>query len=123
MQKRIAAGGNDYRIDHKRHSTADFADKDRLIPRATTETISPEQSKPVFTAAIGKLFGENIDLCAHHFGADRFDSRNVAGRFGDDACNGRQAINPERAECFKVGLDAGSGAAVRSGDGERDGNL
>jgi len=40
-----------------------------------------------------------------------------------EAGDGARAVNAQRGERFQIGLDARAAAAVRAGDGERDGQI
>jgi hypothetical protein len=51
------------------------------------------------------------------------NARDFARRFRDDASDGGKSVNSARGERLEIGLNSGSGAAVGTGDGERDRNF
>src|SRR6266496_2897476 len=59
---------------------------------------------------------EHFDLLANNFRADWLDPRNFSGNLRDDAGDGGQSIDTACRECFNVGLNAGTRAAVGTRD-------
>ena len=85
--------------------------------------ISLEYKQSGLDRSDGKAVEQNLDLLAHDIRADVLNPRNFSRRFRNDAGDRGQSVNAERAESFQVGLNAGAGAAVRAGNGQRDGTI
>jgi hypothetical protein len=76
---------------------------------------------PVFTAAMGKASKRRRICSATMGGSMGWMALTLPGNLGDDAGDGGDAVGAERAHGFEIGLRAGSGAVVGTGDGEDDG--
>ena len=64
---------------------------------------------------------EQADLLGDDARLDRLDGADFARHLGDHAGDGGDAVDAERAHRLEVGLRAGAGAVVGTGDGEDDG--
>ena len=120
MQKQLAARGDHYRINDKGGEAVTA----RGAPGEHTCHRRHDFARVKQTSLDGgdrKAFKKRFNLRTHGCGGNAADLDDFSRRFRNDTGDGGQSINPKCAEGFQVGLDAGSGAAVRTGDGQYDG--
>ncbi len=111
-----AAGGDHHRVHHKRYAPflekcGNHADDFRRMQHSRLHRGGP------------KCVENGLDLPPHHFRTTAFNGAHARGVLGGDTGDGRRSMHAEGGEGFQVRLQAGATTAVRSGDGQRDGNL
>ncbi len=111
-----AAGGDHHRVHHKRYAPflekcGNHADDFRRMQHSRLHLRGPERVK------------DGLDLLSHHLRAAAFNRAHARRVLGGHTGDGRRSMHAEGGKGFQVRLQAGASAAVRAGDGQRDGNL
>ena len=117
MKKAIAAGGDHDRIDNERQMN--FAMTDQRRDHGGDNFRGIKQAS--LDGSDGKAGEDHLDLFPDEARADWLDARDFAGGFGDDTGDGGETVDAEGRKSLEIGLHAGAGAAVRSGDGQGHG--
>ena len=90
---------------------------------ATTRNIFRREQHSGFHRRRLQFFKHGFDLLPQHFRRTRLDAENAPGILRGEAGDGAGAVDAQRGERFQIGLDARAAAAVRAGDGQRDGQF
>src|SRR5206468_7195991 len=121
LEEVVATRRNHYRIDYEWDGSRSFffAISDGLRDSAN-DLRRAEQTG--LDRAYSEIFEQHVDLLANHSRGYRFNSRNFPRNFRNEAGHGGQSINAKGGKSFQVGLNTGTSATVRTGNGEGEGN-
>ena len=120
LEERVAAAGDHDGIDDERRAGMGSAER-RMenVGDGGDDGAGVEQAG--FDGGDGEGTEEEADLLGDEGGFDGLDGAHFARDLGDDAGDGGDAVGAKGTHGFEIGLRAGPGAVVGTGDGENDG--
>ena len=117
IEQSVSGGGNHDRIDHQSDACV------RLICEEVSGDLGELEvcQHAGFDARDRIMAGQNLQLTGEHFRLDDLHAVDHVGHFGNDGGDGANAVATVGGNGFQIGLQAGAGTAVGTGDGEDDG--
>lgn len=112
-QQPAAAGGHHHRVHHQGSGRAPFSPG---LRRGLN--LRPAAHHAGLGSAHRKTLQQHADLITDHGRLKRHPTADLAGSFRHHAGQGRKSVTAQGADGFQVGLNAGPGRAIGTGDAE-----